>query len=206
MNKIPECLKKLCGVYVIRNSVDHRVYIGSSANIDERLRIHTTHLVNNKHHSRYLQRFVNKYGIGTIRFEVLEFCASENLIAVEQRFIEMFDCANYRKGFNMSKQAHSCKGVKHTKATRNKMAENMRNRPVTDKMRAAFIAANKARVYDSEVMRQRATGRKPSAETTAKRTASLRATYAAKTPEQKATQLSNLKRKNNDSSSQGLSK
>ena len=59
------------GIYKITCVENSKFYIGSSVNITERWRQHLSHLRSNNHHSLYLQRCYNKYGEGSIKFEVL---------------------------------------------------------------------------------------------------------------------------------------
>jgi len=50
---------------------------------------HICELQNNKHHSRYLQRVVNKYGLEGLRFEIIEFCEPNRCLNLEQYWINV---------------------------------------------------------------------------------------------------------------------
>lgn len=63
---------KKSGIYIIKNTLDDRVYIGSTNNFRERFRSHRNKLKIGKNASLYLQNFCNKYGIDKLNFEVLE--------------------------------------------------------------------------------------------------------------------------------------
>ena len=52
----------IAGVYKIRNLIDGKVDIGSSANVKARWYAHRYELRLGTHHSRYLQRAWDKYG------------------------------------------------------------------------------------------------------------------------------------------------
>lgn len=78
----------MTGIYIIKNSINKKLYIGSSACIKDRWSRHKQDLIKNKHHSKPLQNFVNKYGIGTIYFEVIELCKKQDLLMREQYYID----------------------------------------------------------------------------------------------------------------------
>lgn len=94
------------GIYVIRNVYDDRHYVGSSINIRNRWKRHIRDLCNKRHHSIHLQRFVNKYGIKSLKFEVLEYCNNNDLLFREQYYLEQSNCE-----FNICKIAGSTLGT-----------------------------------------------------------------------------------------------
>ena len=77
--------KKVCGIYKIK--IHDKEYIGSSKNIQHRLRQHLITLKQNKHHNHTMQNLYNKYGIDNIYFEVIETCLEENRISREKYYI-----------------------------------------------------------------------------------------------------------------------
>jgi hypothetical protein len=112
-----ESLRKT-GVYKIwHTEYPENLYIGSAASIDfrndnkgfcGRWKTHLSHLRLNKHHSKYLQRVVNKYGIDKLRFEILEICKSEECTVREQYYLD-----KYSPVYNGCKIAGSPLGTKH---------------------------------------------------------------------------------------------
>lgn len=61
-------------IYIIKNTINNKVYVGSTKNIKTRKYSHFRLLKNNSHHSHYLQKSFNKYGIKHFIFE----CISEH--------------------------------------------------------------------------------------------------------------------------------
>jgi group I intron endonuclease len=59
-------------IYVIRNVVDQKFYVGSTANMRERFRTHRNKLRKGTHHCHHLQAAWNKYGGDVFKFEVVE--------------------------------------------------------------------------------------------------------------------------------------
>lgn len=109
----------ISGVYKISNSVDSRIYIGSSINIYERWKEHKRALLKNIHHNIHLQRFVNKYGLDKLIFNVIEF-VRKDLIIIEQKYINLF-----KNLFNIAKEASApMLGRNHTKEALEKISKS----------------------------------------------------------------------------------
>lgn len=89
-----------CGIYMLYSELDSRVYIGSSKNLKRRLCRHKSELKVNKHKNRHLQRFVNKYGINSIKTKILLNCKEEELIKLETEKIKEFN--SIITGFNQA--------------------------------------------------------------------------------------------------------
>jgi group I intron endonuclease len=112
--------KNISGIYAIFNSVDSRIYIGSAICVVKRVQTHKHDLRKNKHHSKHLQNFYNKYGDGSIGFALL--CETEKtkdaLIKTEQFFIDAMHPA-----FNISPTAGSNFGTVKTLAQRKALSD-----------------------------------------------------------------------------------
>lgn len=59
------------GIYCITNLINKKKYIGCSRDIDKRIREHTNMLLNNSHHSKFLQHAWNKYGKENFSFTII---------------------------------------------------------------------------------------------------------------------------------------
>ena len=95
--------KYLSGVYCITNIIDNRIYIGSTQCFKRRFTEHLKSLTDNTHNNPHLQKFVNKYGIDNIKFEILEIVEIENLLSKEQYYLNNF--INFSTDFNICKIA-----------------------------------------------------------------------------------------------------
>lgn len=91
------------GVYKITNSINSKIYIGSSLNIHKRLIHHKGRLNNNMHCNKHLQFAYNKYGKDNFIFETLEIC--ENIIEREQYYLNTL-----KPEYNILPNAFTCKG------------------------------------------------------------------------------------------------
>jgi group I intron endonuclease len=98
---IDEKYKNLGGIYIIKNSIDNRVYIGKTVNFKNRMSDHKSRLLKNKHTTIKLQRFVNKYGINALYFGVLEVvndCKTNDILDKEIEYIKKYN--SVKNGFN----------------------------------------------------------------------------------------------------------
>jgi predicted GIY-YIG superfamily endonuclease len=84
-------LKTIVGVYCIENNINKKRYIGSSNNISYRFQKHLCELKNQRHRNKHLQAAVNKYGISSFNFSVLEECSLDDLRQREQSYIDKHD-------------------------------------------------------------------------------------------------------------------
>lgn len=89
------------GVYLIENSVTKRKYVGSSSNIDRRIKTHKQHLEKGCHNNRKLQKDHYLYGIDSFKFTILEKDVAHDLLtAYEKYWIYKHDAIVMYKGYN----------------------------------------------------------------------------------------------------------
>ena len=137
----------ISGVYIIKNTIDERVYIGSSINIKERWSEHKRELLKCNHQNTHLQNFVNKYGIDVLIFGILENC--EDTLEREQYYLD-----SIRNKFNIATSASApMLGKKHSKEAIDKIRirSSGENNPMFGKKRPKEVLdriskANKERV------------------------------------------------------------
>lgn len=90
-------MKKI-GIYIIRNIINKKVYIGQSVNMIDRFTGHLHYLRKNKHWNNGLQSLYNKYGEEVFNFSILEECAKDKLDNKEKWYIEYYN--SYKNGYN----------------------------------------------------------------------------------------------------------
>lgn len=115
------------GIYKITNSANGKAWVGQSYNLRKRQLQHLRLFAQNKN-SPHLQRAWNKYGAGNFAFQVVEYCCETSLTEREQWWMDHLKVADSRYGYNMCPAAASCKGVKHTAATKAKISAAVLNR------------------------------------------------------------------------------
>ena len=117
-------------IYQIRNIVNDKRYIGSSVNYKSRWKNHRGQLNGGVHHSKYLQRAWNKYGIKSFIFEIIEDSVEDvKLIKVEQIYLDSLLNANiddssfYLLGYNLCRIAGSMLGFKFSNESKKKLSK-----------------------------------------------------------------------------------
>ena len=114
-------LKGVSGIYIIRNTFDNRVYIGSAVNMYNRIKDHLKDLKRNKHRNKYLQNFFNRHGM-CLYWNVLKEVRCDDLIPIEQLYLDEYKSFERTKGFNIQKVAGSMLGFKHSEESKAKMS------------------------------------------------------------------------------------
>ena len=116
---------KMCGVYMIASTIDSRIYVGSSIDIAARWTGHKKDLSRGNHHSKHLQRFVDKHGMNSVFFCIL----TDLLPDSDPRRAEQVYIDTLKPEFNVCRFARSCLGVKRTAESkeRNRIAQIKRD-------------------------------------------------------------------------------
>ena len=78
------------GVYIIKNLINNKVYVGSSINLNNRNYKHFWMLDKNIHDNFHLQQSFNKYGKSNFKFEICEICNVTELINKENYYINKY--------------------------------------------------------------------------------------------------------------------
>lgn len=111
-------------IYMIRNIVNDKFYIGSTFYPKTRFKSHINALNNNTHRNKFLQKAWNKYGMKNFRFSIVISIFDRNQIKlIEQRYLDIyFNCFRH-KLYNLNYKADNggFAGRKHTEETKNIM-------------------------------------------------------------------------------------
>lgn len=127
------------GIYKIENNINHKIYVGQSKNIHNRMLQHRSELRHRKHINSHLQKAVDKYGLDNFSFIVIEKCPIGLLDEREVYWIEKLQSANRKYGYNSSLGGQAHRLV--SEATRKLMRENFEG----EKSRTAKISEETAK-------------------------------------------------------------
>lgn len=145
------------GVYCFKNIVDGKMYVGSaSKSIWARRKSHLKMLRANRHHSIHFQHAWNKYGRASFRFSVLYRCEPKDCLTWEQFYIDVFQVADCRYGYNRNPNASSCLGKKLSPES----VARMRSRRPSEETKRKIREALKGRVLSQESIAKGAAKRK----------------------------------------------
>lgn len=86
--------KKITGIYMIKNIVNNKIYIGSSMDIKNRWKGHKHGLRNNISNNKLLQSDWNKFGEHNFIFEIVCSCNADELILKEMEYIKKIPIDN----------------------------------------------------------------------------------------------------------------
>lgn len=100
----------MIGIYIIKNNINDRVYIGQSSSIEDRVKQHFRNYKNsNLHTYNYpLYRSIRKYGVENFYYEVLEECGIDELTKNEIFWIEKFN--SLKDGYNQENPRDAKRG------------------------------------------------------------------------------------------------
>lgn len=77
------------GVYIFKNNVNNKCYIGSTVvSFEKRMMHHLYHLKNGKHKNSHFQSAWNKYGENNFEFDILEICEKSQCLVREQYYLD----------------------------------------------------------------------------------------------------------------------
>jgi group I intron endonuclease len=127
------------GIYKIENNINHKIYVGQSKNIHNRMLQHRSELRRRKHINSHLQMAVDKYGLDNFSFIVIEKCPIGLLDEREVYWIEKLQSANKKYGYNSSLGGQAHRLV--SEATRKLMRKNFEG----EKSRTAKISEDTAK-------------------------------------------------------------
>lgn len=119
---------KKCGIYLIKNLINGKVYIGKSINIARRLRSHKSSLTirKSKEENSHFIASWHKYGENNFSYIVLEECSIESLKERELHWIKMYNSTDSNIGYN--KRLDSEGGMIPHIETRKKLSEAQKKR------------------------------------------------------------------------------
>lgn len=136
------------GVYLIRNRVNGKVYVGSSVDIKGRWYDHIQSLLKGKHRNRHLQAAWFKYGGEVFEFVVIEHCQPSFCIRLEQKWMDHYKAADPELGYNISPTAGSSLGMRMLEETKAKQSEYALDRPAEHRKNLSAAAKRKRLVEE----------------------------------------------------------
>ncbi|MNK94393.1 GIY-YIG catalytic domain protein [compost metagenome] len=195
------------GVYLIRNTLNGKEYVGSSVRLRRRFVEHRYDLRRGEHQNAHLQSAWNKYGESAFEFRVILICMPKDARGYEQRWID-----THAPEYNKSVSAFSGIpfGHKISDETKEKIGLSTERLWATDEYRAKVTQAIRAAMTEGEceARSERAKNLWADSEYRAKAVEARKGNAHAKghkcTPEQvenrkRAARISNMKRNYGDS-------
>ncbi len=111
----------MIGIYLIKNILNGKTYVGQSSDIDGRFRRHISALSKHSHANKYLQADWDRYGKEAFEFSILEECQEDELNDREKHYILVTN--SFSLGYNMNIGGDGIRGYKHSLAEIQKMRQ-----------------------------------------------------------------------------------
>lgn len=107
---------KQCGIYIIKNKINDKVYVGQSVDIRIRWYAHKQSAKNRgaQDADTHIHEAMRSYGIENFYLEILELCDYSKLSEREIYWIEKYN--SYENGYNMTRGGESNKGESNGRA------------------------------------------------------------------------------------------
>ena len=113
------------GIYIIVNTENHKIYVGSTNRLNTRKNQHWYSLRHNKHPNKHLQSAWNKYGEDCFEFRIIELCPENKLIGREDYWIKHYNSMDRKLGYNLV----TAQRVTFTKEHKRHISESCIGRP-----------------------------------------------------------------------------
>lgn len=133
MDNIQELKNGIIGIYLLRNLINGKIYVGKSVNIKRRMYQHSkpeTYYKNGK--ETPIVRAINKYGFENFSIEILEIfdknTESDKIIKSEISWIEKLEANNLDKGYNLLLGGTDWTGYNHSENTKQILSEKASER------------------------------------------------------------------------------
>lgn len=154
------------GIYKIINTKTGKVYVGSSVDMNRRLRTHFNALKHNSHKNEHLQSSFNKHGKDCFNAEIIEIvdisgldrpAQDKMLWSREQFWMDKTKCYVREFGYNNSLEAGR---VTPTPEFRAKLSKALRGRKYSEETLARMSKSSKGRRHSEETRRKMSIDRK----------------------------------------------
>lgn len=101
----------MTGIYKITCLVNHKIYIGQSVRLQNRLSTHQRELKQGIHFNMELQKDFDLYGVDNFTFEIIEQCPATKLDERERFYIKLLNAQDTQYGYNLTEGGCECRGT-----------------------------------------------------------------------------------------------
>lgn len=140
-----------CGIYMIQNKVNGKIYIGQARDIEKRWGTHKAELRGNYHINKHLQRSWNRDGEDNFEFTVICKCDENQLNTMEIDYISKLRTYDPAYGYN---KTYGGEGGRHTKETRKKMSESSKGKHLSEETKKKLSELNKGKIMSEETRKK----------------------------------------------------
>ncbi|MFA5396501.1 MAG: GIY-YIG nuclease family protein [Methanogenium sp.] len=140
-------------IYMIRNNVSNKIYIGSAIGHYRRKGQHFYMLRRNSHFNLHLQSSWNKYGESNFIFKVLEFVENlDNLQEREEFWIKTFNSTNPSYGYNSRTNCKTNLNLKWPEESKFRFSEKKKGIPLLHINYSEVAQSNNKKVVGIDII------------------------------------------------------
>ena len=140
-------MKKIQGIYKIRNCINGKIYVDQSIDIKNRFKQHKYICKKNKYNHPLYNAF-KKYGIDNFEFIIVEIVDDIFLLDLrEQYWLNHYQSCDRDYGYNI---ALGAKGVIHTEETKQKIANSHKGSKYSEEAKLNMAVAQKGKIRTEE--------------------------------------------------------
>lgn len=121
-----------CGIYLITNKINDKIYVGQSINIEFRWQVERWGSKNSKRDTQIILRAIHKYGIDNFKFEIIEELPKDRKILNdrEKYWIQFYESSSPSKGYNLTNGGQDGHlGVKRSEKTKQRISKALAGKP-----------------------------------------------------------------------------
>ena len=119
-----------CGIYLIKNLINNKIYIGQSIDIKRRCQEHLRSAQPEKYSKKserdsnsHLHRAMQKYGIEKFSINIIEKCKKEELNDLESKWISLLKSNDNNIGYNKTSGGQANFYIKHEEHSQAKLTQ-----------------------------------------------------------------------------------
>lgn len=138
------------GIYIIKNKINNKIYVGYATNITSRISSHKKELRNNRHKNPHLQNAYNEYGEENFDFNTIENCSGQLLCAREHYWAVLLNTHDRNYGYNEKPTDPNGVSTKHSEETRKKLSIANTGKKLSKEARQKIGNANRGNSHSLE--------------------------------------------------------
>jgi group I intron endonuclease len=130
---VPTDYKKSPAIYIFRNNINDKFYIGETLNLKQRMYSYCRL----KKENRPIIKAIRKYGIENFSFEYYFFpnFTKDDLIKLEEEMIKKYKSSVFENGYNIWIKGQNRRGATHSEESRKRRSEIFKGRIITKEWR-----------------------------------------------------------------------
>ena len=137
----------LTGIYLWKNKINNKIYVGSGFNISSRLRHYYSSMYMKgvlKRSNSIIFSAILKHGLENFSLSILEYCLPEEQFKREDYYL-----TTLQPEYNILQKANTSLGYKHSEESKAKMRELNRKHPKAQAIEVLDMHTNEINNYDS---------------------------------------------------------